>query len=117
MTAWNQGMASLAGASSRGQRTPAARHDRGEPGDGFLHSVQDRSSSQWHCYGGRIRFSGAGMNRVCLSLAVGILIAAPTGAQGPTLVPAALRSLSPAGVERGRTVTFTLDGVKISGAS
>src|SRR5262249_34522337 len=35
----------------------------------------------------------------------------------PTVVPAALRSISPTGTRRGTTVTFTLRGVNISDAT
>src|SRR4051812_34841682 len=44
-------------------------------------------------------------------------IAAPAHAQAPTLVPAALQSVSPAGVRRGQTVRLTFSGVNISRAT
>jgi len=42
--------------------------------------------------------------------------AAPAWAQGPTLVPATLRNISPNGVRRGQPVTLTFDGLNISRA-
>jgi hypothetical protein len=41
----------------------------------------------------------------------------PALAAGPTLVPAALSSVTPAAVTRGQTVTLTLSGVNIQGAT
>jgi hypothetical protein len=35
----------------------------------------------------------------------------------PTVVPAVLRSLSPTGVQRGRTATLTLEGARLAGAT
>ena len=54
------------------------------------------------------------------SLLIGVflcLAALSAWAQAPTLVPAALNSVSPAGVVRGKTVTLTLDGINIAGAT
>lgn len=53
--------------------------------------------------------------------ALGVLalaaVQAPSGAQAPTLVPAVLRTIAPAGTPRGGDVTFTLAGVNVSGAT
>lgn len=55
------------------------------------------------------------MTRRCLMLAA-CCLAAPACAQGPTLVPATLRNISPNGVRRGQPATFTFDGLNISRA-
>lgn len=47
------------------------------------------------------------------SLLLALLLAAPATAQGPTLVPATLRNVSPGGVARGQTVILTLDGTNL----
>ncbi|MGV3720349.1 MAG: hypothetical protein ACO1SX_05505, partial [Actinomycetota bacterium] len=55
------------------------------------------------------------VTRWSMALAV-CCIAAPAFAQGPTLVPATLRSISPSGVRRGQPVSLTFDGLNISRA-
>ncbi len=47
------------------------------------------------------------------SLLLALILVTPAAAQGPTLVPATLRNVSPAGVARGQTVTLTLDGINL----
>src|SRR5581483_3064828 len=44
-------------------------------------------------------------------------LAVPALAAGPVVVPAALRSASPAGMRRGTTILFTLGGVNIRDAT
>src|SRR5262245_19968059 len=45
-----------------------------------------------------------------------LLLPAAARAQGPTVVPAALRSVSPAGFRRGQILTLTFGGVNLSPA-
>ncbi len=44
-------------------------------------------------------------------------VVGPARGQGPTLAPAALRSITPAGATRGGEVIFTLDGGSLAGAT
>lgn len=56
------------------------------------------------------------MKHCCLTLATACCLAAPAAAQGPTLVPATLRSISPTGVLRGGTIALTFDGINLNRA-
>lgn len=54
---------------------------------------------------------------IVTAVAASGLAAAPARAQAPTLVPAALRSVSPGGMRRGGAVDVVLDGVNIAAAT
>lgn len=55
--------------------------------------------------------------RIAAGLVLGLGVSSPVEAQGPTLVPATLRNITPAGATRGRMLTFTLDGLNLQNAT
>lgn len=54
---------------------------------------------------------------VLISVLIVSGVAGPARGQGPTLVPAALQNITPAGATRGGEVNFTLDGRSLAGAA